>query len=227
MKKEYTILRGTCGDFIKKAFVVLLSAYGFGLSMAITLKANVGVDPITLMMDGGTKFFGINFTVANWAVSGICILLMLLFNRRGIHAATVIMLLLIGVFCDLNNWIIAQIYPGAVTSFPIQMAMAIFGFIILGVFIGSYLPMDLGNAPTDGVVRIIFNIFSKKFPKFRYDYAMYIMYIISFCIGWVLGGAWGVGTLIGLFIPGYVCNKVMPYFEDKWPKWLHFDKKLS
>ena len=224
MKKEYKLLRGTVGDFIKKSLVILLSSYGFGLSMAITIKANIGVDPITLMMDGATKFFNINFSVANWAVSGVCILLMLLFNRKGIHIATVIMMILIGVFCDLNNWIISMIYPGDVTFLPVQIIMALFGFIILGVFIGSYLPMEMGNAPTDGVVKIIFNFFNAKFPKFSYDYAMYIMYIFSFCIGWALGGVWGIGTLVGLFVPGFVCNKVMPFFKKSWPKWLKFDK---
>ncbi len=126
------------------ALLVGLSGYGF--SMAVMVRAGLGLDPWDVFHQGLARHTGMTIGIAS-AVVGVAVLLawIPLRNRPGI--GTIANVIVIAVTVDAGLWLLPT--P---TSLPVRIAMMV-GAVVLNAFSTVlYIGAALGPGPRDGLM---------------------------------------------------------------------------
>lgn len=170
------ILRGA-------ALLVGLSGYGF--SMAVMVRAGLGLDPWDVFHQGLTRHTGMTIGIAS-AVVGVAVLLawIPLRNRPGI--GTIANVVVIAVTVDAGLWLLPT--P---TSLPVRIAMMV-GAVVLNAFSTVlYIGAALGPGPRDGLMTglVVRTGLSVRLVRTSIEATV-------LAVGWLLGGTVGVGTLL-------------------------------
>lgn len=206
-------------DALKKAIIVVIGTFGVGVAMACVIRANLGADPITMLMKaigrvtGQGADFGVN--VVNFSLLGF----LLIFNRRLIYYGTIITTLLMGIFTVVGTWLLNLFLP-ADPGTIVNSILLVFGVVLLGAAIGFYISVDFGVAAVDGTVLTV-----QKWEGRSYKVANWSVYIVALTVGVLLGEVPGAGTLVGLILPGIVVEPINKYLSVHWPRILRFKEK--
>jgi uncharacterized membrane protein YczE len=169
-------LRGT-------ALLVGLSGYGF--SMAVMVRAGLGLDPWDVFHQGLTVHTPMTIGVAS-AVVGVAVLLawIPLRNRPGI--GTVANVIVIAVTVDAGLWLLAP--P---TSLPVRIAMMLGAVVLNALSTVLYVGAGLGPGPRDGLMTglVVRTGLSVRLVRTSIEATV-------LAVGWLLGGTVGVGTVL-------------------------------
>src|SRR3954451_22531287 len=168
------------------ALLVGLSGYGF--SMAVMVRAGLGLDPWDVFHQRVARPTGMTIGVAS-AVVGVAVLLawIPLRNRPGI--GTVANVLVIAVTVDAGLQILST--P---TSLPVRIAMMV-GAVVLNAFSTVlYIGAALGPGPRDGLMTglVVRSGVAVRLRRARIGAAVP-------AVGGLLGGTVGVGTVLYAF----------------------------
>lgn len=172
-------LRGT-------ALLVGLAGYGF--SMAMMVRAGLGLDPWDVFHQGLALHTGMSIGVAS-AVVGVVVLLawIPLRNRPGI--GTVANVIVFAITVDVGMLLMEQ--P---TSMPLRIAMMV-GAVVLNAFSTVlYVGAGLGPGPRDGLMTglVVRTGLSVRLVRTTIEATV-------LTLGWLLGGTVGVGTVLYAF----------------------------
>lgn len=206
-------------DALKKAIIVIIGTFGVGVAMACVIRANLGADPITLLMNGIGRATGQGAGFGVNVVNFTLLAFLLLVNRRTIYYGTIITTLLMGVFTDVGTWLLNLFLP-ADPGIIVNVILLLFGVVLLGASIGFYISVDFGVAAVDGTVLTV-----QKWEKRSYKVANWSVYIVALIIGVLLGEVPGFGTVVGLILPGIVVEPINKYLSVNWPRILRFKEK--
>jgi uncharacterized membrane protein YczE len=179
MTSRPATLRGT-------ALLVGLSGYGF--SMAMMVRAELGLDPWDVFHQGLAMHTGMTIGIAS-AVVGVAVLLawIPLRNRPGI--GTIANVIVIAVTVDAGMLVLPT--P---TSMPVRIAMMV-GAVVLNAFSTVlYVGAGLGPGPRDGLMTglVVRTGRSVRLVRTSIEAAVLV-------VGWLLGGTVGVGTVVYAF----------------------------
>lgn len=193
--------------FIIRIVLVLLGISLLSFSIAALFWVGLGSDPTSVCVDGIHQYFGLSHGIASSIVNIGLLVLLLLIRRSQIGIATVIASFLIGPIIDLFQKLVFNPLP--------QCSHLLLGLVIVcaAVFVnaaglGLYLSMGLGASAFDGIILTMSDVFSLSYGK-----AMYIFYSVIFLIGLILGGVWGVGTIISLALCGWFFENTFRFFS--------------
>src|SRR6185437_15552833 len=169
------------------ALLVGLSGYGF--SMAVMVRAGLGLDPWDVFHQGLTRHTGMTIGTAS-AVVGVAVLLawIPLRNRPGI--GTIANVVVIAVTVDAGLWLLPT--P---TSLPVRIAMMV-GAVVLNAFSTVlYIGAALGPGPRDGLMTglVVRTGLSVRLVRTSIEATV-------LAVGWLLGGTFGIGTLVQLVL---------------------------
>jgi hypothetical protein len=176
-----------------------LALYGF--SIALMVRANLGLSPWDVLNEGLSEHTGLSFGMIVNAVGAAVLLLWIpLRQRPGI--GTIANVLLIGIFADLSLWLL----PSA-QSLPTGLAMLLLGVFLTGVATGSYIGAGLGPGPRDGLMTGLVKRTGGSVRVIRTGIELTVL-----AIGWLLGGTVGLGTLVFAFGIGPIVHRMLPLF---------------
>ena len=121
------------------------------LGITLTIKGNaVGTSPWDVFHIGLFKQLGL--TIGTWSIlTGLLIICTTSLYLKSIpKLATLLNMLLVGIFIDIFNWLFpdTDVLLGQVTYFAT-------GFIVMSVGCGLYIAASLGAGPRDTVMMII------------------------------------------------------------------------
>lgn len=172
-------LRGT-------ALLVGLSGYGF--SMAMMVRAGLGLDPWDVFHQGLAIHTGMTIGVAS-AVVGVAVLLawIPLRNRPGV--GTIANVIVIAITVDAGMLLLPT--P---TSLPVRIAMML-GAVVFNAFSTVlYVGAGLGPGPRDGLMTglVVRTGLSVRLVRTSIEATVLV-------VGWLLGGAVGIGTVVYAF----------------------------
>ena len=118
----------------------------YGTSMAMQLRATLGLDPWDVFHQGVARHLPVTFgTVV--AITGVAVLLLWIPLRQRPGIGTVANVIVIAVSVDVALALIAE--P---TGLPARIALLVAGIVLNGVASAAYIGARLGPGPRDGLM---------------------------------------------------------------------------
>ena len=182
-----------------------LGLYGF--SMALMLRANLGLDPWDVLHQGMAPRLGLSFGMTVNLVGAIVLLLWWpLRQRPGI--GTVANIVLIGTAVDLS-----LILLPTPEGFAMRAAWLGTGIVLNGIAGGAYIGAGLGPGPRDGLM----TGFCRR-TGLPVKWARTGIEVAVLAIGWLLGGTVGAGTVLYAMSIGWIVHHALPWFRIDAPE---------
>jgi len=170
----------------------------FGVGIGLMLQSGLGVPPWDVLHQGLATRFGL--TVGIWSIIvSVVVLLLWLPLREAYGLGTLLNAVIIGVVLDLT----AIVLPDADTT-GAAWVMLLGGIVLIGVASGLYIGANLGPGPRDGLMTGI----AKRGPSIRLTRATIEVSVLI--IGWLLGGTFGIGTIVFAVTVGPLVQFFLP-----------------
>jgi len=188
----------------------------FGIGIGLMLQSGLGVPPWDVLHQGLARRFGL--TVGIWSIIvSVAVLLLWLPLRQPYGLGTLLNASISGVIVDLNGAII----PAAVVT-GVAWSMMLSGVVLIGIASGLYIGANLGPGPRDGLMTGI----ARRGPSIRLTRAVIEIAVLT--LGWILGGTFGIGTIVFALAIG----PLVQYFLPRWDisphpttdAWEHLDR---
>ena len=182
------------------------------LGVTLFLLTELGADPFNVFVQGIFRtlrnFLGmLTHGYTHVSICIIIILLLLIIDKSYIKIGTVVCMVFGGPIIDFFTRIL-NTFIHAGNPFALRIATLAAGCVILAFGMTIVIKSDAGTVPNDLVAIVISDKLSKPFGRVRI--------IVDFCfvaIGFLLGGAVGIGTIISAFLVGPIAGVFLPYSE--------------
>ena len=166
-------------------FALVLGLWIFGTGEAVLIAAGIGVSPWTVLAQGITEQTSFTVGEATFIVS-VCVLLLWIPLRETPGIGTILNAILIALSID----VMAPFIPEQ-ESFPNAIVQSAFGVMMVGIGSALYLTANLGPGPRDGWMTGIQKKTNWPIGRVRVG-----IEIIVLSIGILLGGTFGLGTIM-------------------------------
>lgn len=201
-------------ELILRLAILLLGLTIAHLGVTMFLLANMGADPFNVLVQG---LFQTLQAVTGWgflthgrvhiAVCFVIILVLLLTDRSYVKLGTVVCMVFGGPIIDLFSLLLTPLFA-AVESYALMLALLALGCVILAYGMTIVIKSQAGTGPNDLVAVVISDKLEKKFSIVR------VIVDFSFVLaGFLMGGVFGVGTLVCAFLVGPVAGFFLPVNE--------------
>lgn len=173
----------------------------YGASMALMIRAKIGLDPWDVFNQGLTRVTSLSFGTIVIG-SGILILLLWIPLRQRPGIGTISNVFVIGIAVDL----FLALIPDA-SSLPISAVLLLSGVLLNGLATALYIGAGLGPGPRDGLTTGLVTRTGKSVRLIRT-----IIEVSVLIIGWLMGGTVGVGTVAYALLIGPIIHVLIPWF---------------
>jgi uncharacterized membrane protein YczE len=173
----------------------------YGTSMAMQLRATLGVDPWDVFHQGLARHLPLSFGLVT-AVTGAVVLLLWFPLRQRPGLGTVANVVVIALSVDAALALIPA--PGAL---PARLALMTGGIVLNGVASAAYIGARLGPGPRDGLMTGLAARTGRSIRLVRTGIEVTVL-----AVGWLLGGTVGVGTLAYALAIGPLTQAFLPWF---------------
>lgn len=171
----------------------------YGFSMALMLRANLGLDPWDVFHQGIAMRTGWSFgTVVN--VVGALVLLLWLPLRQRPGIGTISNIVVIGLAVDASLYFLP-----VPETLPVRVALLALGIVLNGVAGGAYIGAGLGPGPRDGLMTGFVRRTGWSIRLVRTGIELSVL-----AIGWMLGGTIGLGTVLYAVSIGWLVQIFLP-----------------
>lgn len=169
-----------------------------GWGIAVMVAAELGLGPWDVLHQGVSNLTGIPIgTVSIGVGAGVLLLWIPLRERPGL--GTLLNVVVIGVVIDLTLLVLST--PSSLTA---RLMMMLSGPVLFAIGSGFYLGADLGSGPRDGVMT---GLARRGWPV---GVARATIEVTVLCLGWLLGGTAGLGTLVFAVSIGPLVHVCLP-----------------
>jgi uncharacterized membrane protein YczE len=178
---------------------------GYGFSMAVMVRAGLGLDPWDVFHQGLAGRTGTTIGIA-CAVVGVIVLLawIPLRNRPGV--GTVANVIVISVTVDVG----LAVLPTP-SSLPVRVAMMLSAVVLNAVSTVLYIGAGMGPGPRDGLMTGLVARTGLSVRVVRTSIEATVL-----AVGWLLGGTVGVGTVVYAFGIGPLVQLVLRLTPRGW-----------
>lgn len=170
----------------------------FGVSVALMIRANLGVDSWDVLHQGLARHLGLP---VGWVVNGVGAVVLLLWwplrQRPGI--GTVANVIVVGFVADA---VLAVLAPPQ--WLPARVAMLLLAIVLNAVATGLYIGAGLGPGPRDGLMTGL----AARGHSIRITRTAIELSVLT--LGWLLGGTVGIGTLLFAVTIGPLVHHLLP-----------------
>ena len=191
--------------FIRDFFVIQIGFALYGLSIALSIQANLGTNTWSVFEVALSRIMGLSIGTMTVIVA-FCVLLVDLLLKEKVGWGTLGNILSIGPWLDLFLWII----PFLKENFALQLLMLLAAVLTQGIATAVYIGVNAGAGPRDSLMLAI-----HRTTKLSLRAARGSVEIIIFTIGWLLGGPAGIGTLIFAILIGPTVQWAFNIFHVK------------
>ena len=171
----------------------------YGASMALQIRAGLGLDPWDVFHQGVSDRTGLSFgTVV--IITGAIVLLAWIPLRQRPGFGTVSNVFVIGIAVD----VALALLPDA-GSLPVGAAMLVAGVALNGVAGGAYIGAGLGPGPRDGLMTGLVRRTGRSVRLVRTSIEVTVL-----IAGAALGGTVGIGTVVYALSIGPLVHVLLP-----------------
>ncbi|WP_238007753.1 hypothetical protein KZZ52_50390 [Dactylosporangium sp. AC04546] len=177
---------GKTNRFGRRFVQLQLGLVLYGLSMALLIRAHLGLDPWDVFHQGVSERTGLSFgTVV--IITGAVVLLLWIPLRQRPGLGTVSNVIVIGLAADLA----LRLVPDA-GAWWLRGALVAVGILLNGFATALYIGARMGPGPRDGLMTGL----ARRFPRLSIRLARTAVEVSVLALGWLLGGSVGVATVL-------------------------------
>lgn len=180
---------------LKKIVLSLTGGALIGIGAGTILYAGIGGDTVTVFQDGLHALFNIGYGQASRIYNVVFVVLALIFARKYSGIGTVLSALVIGYTIDISNslWLLTMLNTGFITG----LIIFLIGLVIYAMGIALLIKCDAGMNCLDALLYRLMDVTGLK-----YKYLRIAADVILTVTGCLMGGIFGVGTVIAVFLTG-------------------------
>ena len=171
----------------------------YGLSMALLVRAGLGVMPWDVLHQGITRTLGGSLGLVS-AVVGAGVLLLWIPLRQRPGVGTVSNVVVIGLSVDASLAAIPS-----VGSLAVRVLLVPLGIVLNAVATASYIGVRLGPGPRDGLMT---GLVARTGGSVRLVRTAIEVTVVA--VGWLLGGTLGVATVVYAVAIGPLVQPLLP-----------------
>ena len=183
----------------------------YGLSMAMMIRSNLGLDPWDVFHYGVARHVDLSFgTIV--IVVGVIVLLLWIPLRQAPGLGTISNVFVIGFSSDLFLFLIPT--P---TGLGVQIPLLVGGVALNGLAGAMYIGSQFGPGPRDGLMTGLVRRTGRSVRLVRTTIEVTVL-----AVGWLLGGVVGIGTVlyalaIGPLVQAFLPRLIVPVAESEQP----------
>ncbi len=206
------MMKRTVKELVIRVLILMVGLTIAHLGVTLFLLTELGSDPFNVLIQGlfRTVSAGVSFLThgrVHVAVSLLIMVVLLFVDRSYVKIGTILCMVCGGPIIDMFSAVLSP-FMIQEKSFVIRVVVLALGCVILAYGMTIVIKSDAGTGPNDLVGVVISDKLKKKFSIVR------IIVDVSFVvIGWLLGGTFGIGTVICAFLVGPVAGIFLPINE--------------
>lgn len=185
----------------RRGLQLIIGIFLYGLSLAMMIRATLGVSPWDVLSQGGSLQTGIPFGFMTNIIGGIVLLLWIPLRQRP-GVGTVLNVLFVGPSAEVGLAIL-----GEPTQLWARVLLFTGGLVLLAVASGLYIGARFGPGPRDGLMTGLHSRFGLPIWLVRTAIEGTVL-----LLGWLLGGSVGLGTVAFALLIGPMINVSLPVF---------------
>ncbi|HDR2474648.1 MULTISPECIES: membrane protein YczE [Enterobacter] len=176
----------------------------YGLSTAMFIRSDLGVDPWDVFHLGVAIQLGMSIGTVI-ILTGAAVLLFWVPLRQWPGLGTISNVICIGLAADATMVLIPEL-----TSLPLRIALLVAGIVVNAIATGMYIGAGFGPGPRDGLMTGIHARLGWSIRSVRTSIEVSVL-----LIGIMLGGSFGVGTVLYALTIGPLIQICLPWFRQK------------
>ncbi|GAA1347333.1 membrane protein YczE [Saccharothrix algeriensis] len=171
----------------------------YGASMALQIRATLGLDPWDVLHEGLTRRTGLSFGTVTILVGALVLLCWIPLRQRP-GVGTVSNVFLIGIAVDVT----LALVPAPAELLP-RVLLLVAGIVLNGLAAAVYIGARLGPGPRDGLTT---GFCARTGTSLRLVRTAVELAVLAG--GWLLGGTVGVGTVLYALAIGPLTQAFLP-----------------
>ena len=188
------------------------------IGIAISVKSNLGVSPVSSIPYTMTCVWGIEMGKATILFHTILVLIQIILLRRNfkpINLLQIAVSVVFGYFTTFCNYLVS--FLPTPENIPIRIIMMLISTVFIAVGIFFYLPPNLMPLAGEGAMQAVSQITGMDFSKvkIRFVCTMVLISIITCLITIHSPGSVGIGTVIAAVLVGTVLGIVTRLFGQQ------------
>lgn len=194
-------------EFIKRIIILIAGLTIAHLGVTLFLLSSLGSDPFNVLIQGISNMTPLSHGTCHQIVCFLIIGILLLVDRSYIKTGTFICMFLGGPIIDLFTIVLDNLVNSS-SPIVLRSVCLVLGCFILAFGMTIVIKSNAGTGPNDLVGVVISDKLKISFGICRVvaDFSFVI-------IGILLGGIFGVGTLVCAFLIGPIANRLLPVSE--------------
>ncbi|MCY7154838.1 DUF6198 family protein [Streptococcus gallolyticus subsp. gallolyticus] len=206
----------------KRLIMYFLGLFTMTIGVALSVKSNLGVSPVSSIPYTMTCIWGIEMGKATIIFHCFLVLLQMILLRRNfkpINLLQVLVGIVFGYFTTFCNWGVS--FLPTPENLVIRLLIMLISTVIIAFGIFMYLPPNIMPLAGEGAMKAVSDVTGIAFPKVKvgFDITMVVISLIS-CLIFIKGlGSVGIGTIVAAFLVGSILNvieNVLGNYRDKW-----------
>lgn len=194
-------------EFIKRLIILFIGLTIAHLGVTLFLLSNLGSDPFNVLIQGIANLLPLTHGTCHQIICFLIVGILLVIARSYIKTGTFICMFFGGPIIDFFTYLLGGIINGS-SSMIIRYISLVLGCFILAFGMTIVIKSEAGTGPNDLVGVVLSDKTKKPFGICR------VIVDFSFVIiGVVLGGVFGIGTIVCAFLIGPIADRFLPVSE--------------
>ena len=198
----------TLKDWVIGLVVLFVGLTIAHLGISLFLLTALGSDPFTVLVQGISTAVGISIGTCHVIALVLLMVVMLITTKGYIKPGSVVCAFCGGWIIDLFLWLFADLVNEN-SHMALRLAVLVVGCVVLSFGMSIVIKSNSGTGPND-LIAIILTDKIKKFPFARVRMTCDALFTLA---GFLMGGVFGVGTLVAVFLIGPVVQFFLPRTE--------------
>ena len=184
--------------------LLMLGLFICAVGQILFLYCDLGMNPLNVFHQGLTYYTPLSFGQVSQIV-GFIIIIVCMFFKIFPGIATILNMYFLGFFMDIITESNIIVTPSTLLG---KLVMCVCGVVILSLGMFLYVTQELGAGPRDGIMLA----FTQR-TKFKVGVIKNTMEITVLVIGIILGGKFGIGTIIASILAGPTLQYTFKIFK--------------
>jgi len=209
-------------EWLIRILILMIGLVIAHLGVTLFLLTELGSDPFNVLIQGlfrtlsaWTGWSVLSHGRVHIAVSLLIILILLLTDRNYVKVGTVLCMFCGGPIIDFFTLLLTPLFTQDM-ALPLRIVILTAGCVILAYGMTIVIGSDAGTGPNDLVAIVISDKLHAKFSIVRI-----ITDACFIAVGWLLGGTFGIGTIICAVLVGPVAGVFLPHNQKIIERILH------